>query len=66
MVLGTGKRLFGEGAIPAGLKLVGSSTSSTGVMMAQYERSGEIAYGSFALEEPTEEEQERRRELGGK
>jgi dihydrofolate reductase len=65
LVLGTGKRLFGDGAVPAGLKLVGSSTSSTGVVMAQYERSGEIAYGSFALDEPTEEEQERRRQLAG-
>ena len=65
VVLGTGKRLFGDGAVPAGLKLVDSATSSTGVLMATYDRSGDIAYGSFALEEPTDEEQERRRQLAG-
>jgi dihydrofolate reductase len=63
LVLGSGKRLFEDGAIPAGLKLVDSSTSATGVFMATYERAGEIEYGSFALEEPTEAEAERRRQL---
>jgi dihydrofolate reductase len=53
VVLGSGKRLFGEGAVPAGLKLVDSSTSSTGVIMARYERDGDVRYGSFALEEST-------------
>jgi dihydrofolate reductase len=51
VVLGTGKRIFGEGAIPAGLKLVDSAVSTTGVVITRYERAGEIRYGSFALEE---------------
>lgn len=51
VVLGTGKRLFGDGAVPAGLRLSGVETASTGVTVATYERAGEIAYGSFALEE---------------
>jgi dihydrofolate reductase len=51
VVLGTGKRLFEEGAPPAGLTLVESSISSTGVFMATYRREGEIRYGSFAPEE---------------
>jgi dihydrofolate reductase len=63
LVLGSGKRLFGDGAIPAGLKLVDSKTFSTGVIMARYERAGDIEYGSFALEEPTEAEVQRRQEL---
>ncbi|HEV7214187.1 MAG TPA: dihydrofolate reductase family protein [Chloroflexota bacterium] len=50
VLLGTGKRLFGEGAVPAGLRLVGSTTSTTGVVIATYERAGEIRYGSFAPE----------------
>jgi len=54
VVVGEGKRLFGDGAIPEGLKLVNSQTSTTGVVIATYERAGEIPYGSFALEEPTE------------
>jgi dihydrofolate reductase len=63
VVLGTGKRLFAEGAVPAGLELSESTTSATGVFMATYERRGEIKYGSFALEQPTEEERARRQQL---
>ena len=63
VVLGTGKRIFGDGAVPAGLTLADSGTSSTGVVMATYKREGDIRYGSFALEEPTEEERERRARL---
>jgi hypothetical protein len=62
-VLGTGKRLFGDGTIPAGLKLVDSKLSTTGVTINTYERAGEINYGSFALDEPTDAEVERRRRL---
>ena len=53
VLLGTGKRLFADGTIPAGLKLVDTRSSSTGVVIATYERAGEVKYGSFALEEPT-------------
>ena len=62
-LLGRGKRLFGDGAIPAGLRLTGTQQTSTGVIMATYERDGEVKRGSFALEEPTEAEVERRRRL---
>ena len=48
LLLGKGKRLFGEGTVPAALKLTGSQTSSTGVVIAAYERGGEIRTGSFA------------------
>jgi dihydrofolate reductase len=65
LVLGTGKRLFADGAIPRGLKLADSKTSTTGVLIATYERGGDVEYGSFALEEPTEAELERRRRLDG-
>ena len=54
VLLGGGKRLFADGTTPAGLKLLGTQTSSTGVVIAIYERAGEVKYGSFALEEPTE------------
>jgi dihydrofolate reductase len=63
LLVGSGKRIFADGTIPAGLKLVDSKTSTTGVLMATYEPAGEIPYGSFALEEPTEAEIERRRQL---
>lgn len=63
LLLGSGKRLLSDGTIPAGLRLVDSKTSSTGVIIATYKRAGELDYGSFALEEPTEAELERRRGL---
>ena len=54
VVLGTGKRLFGEGAIPAGLELADSKISTTGVIIASYRRAGEVRQGSFALEQALE------------
>ena len=50
VVVGSGKRLFSEGAIPAGLRLVDSKVSTTGVVIGTYEPAGEIVTGSFALE----------------
>jgi dihydrofolate reductase len=50
LVIGSGKRLFGDGTIPAGLKLVDSKVSSTGVVIGTYEPAGEIVTGSFAME----------------
>jgi dihydrofolate reductase len=50
VVIGSGKRLFSEGTIPSGLKLVDSTDSTTGVVMGTYEPSGEIVTGSFALD----------------
>jgi dihydrofolate reductase len=63
VVVGTGKRFFGEGAIPAALKLVDSRVSKTGVTINVYERAGDINTGSFEFDEPTEAELERRRHL---
>jgi dihydrofolate reductase len=63
LLLGKGKRLFGEGTIPAALELVDSSVSSTGVTINTYRRAGEVETGSFEFEEPTEAELERRRSL---
>ena len=54
LVLGDGKRLFGDGTIPAALELANVETSSTGVQMLRYERAGEIEYGSFALDDVAE------------
>jgi dihydrofolate reductase len=48
VVLGSGKRLFGDGAIPSGLRLVDNTVSSTGVVMGTWEPAGEVPTGSFA------------------
>lgn len=49
VVLGSGKRLFGTGTMPANLKLVSTSQSSTGTLIASYRRGGPLKTGSFAL-----------------
>ena len=54
ITLGRGKRLFAEGTIPVGFKLLESGTSPSGVIVAAYVRSGEVKTGSFALEDPTD------------
>jgi dihydrofolate reductase len=63
VVLGAGKRFFGDGTIPFALKLVESKVSTTGVTSNRYERAGDIEAGSFEFDEPTEAELERRRRL---
>jgi dihydrofolate reductase len=47
VVLGSGRRLFDDGAVPAGLELVDTKTSSTGVVLLTYRRAGDPKYGSF-------------------
>ena len=51
VLLGNGKRLFDGGTIPAGLELIDSTTSSTGVVINRYRRAGEIRYGTFEVDE---------------
>ena len=48
VLLGNGKRLFADGTIPVGLKLVDHFVSSTGVLMGTYVPAGEVKTGSFA------------------
>jgi dihydrofolate reductase len=64
VILGKGKRLFGEGGPPAGLRLTDSRTSTTGVIIATYERAGEVPLGSFLPEVPSDAELRRRSGLG--
>jgi dihydrofolate reductase len=47
VLIGSGKRLFADGTIPSGLKLVDSKVSTTGVVIGTYEPAGEIVTGSF-------------------
>jgi len=63
ITLGKGKRLFAEGTIPAGFKLLESETLPNGVIVASYARAGEVKTGSFEFEVPTEAELARRKRL---
>ena len=42
VTLGSGKRLFADGAIPAAFKVTESTTTSKGVIVVSYERDGAI------------------------
>ncbi|MFL5574391.1 MAG: dihydrofolate reductase family protein [Gemmatimonadaceae bacterium] len=48
VALGTGKRLFGTGTRPAAFRLTRSVVASSGVILATYERDGDVRTGSFA------------------
>ncbi len=50
MLLGSGKRLFAEGTVPAGLKLVDTTMLSTGVIVSTYARDGTVEYGAMGPE----------------
>ena len=50
-VLGKGKRLFSEKAIPRTHRIVKSKVTPNGTILATYQRAGEVKTGSFALPE---------------
>ncbi len=50
--LGSGKKLFRDGAKAAALRLTRATTTSTGVIIATYEPAGPVRRGSYALDEP--------------
>jgi dihydrofolate reductase len=60
VVLGRGKRLFGETSKPAALRLVRSKASTSGVVMSTYVPDGDVRPGSFATVEPSDKELARR------
>jgi dihydrofolate reductase len=53
VVLGTGKRLFGKGAIPRSFRLVDTQASSTGAVLHVYERAGDLRYGEVEVGQET-------------
>lgn len=63
VVLGGGKKLFADGAIPAAMKLLRTQSSPTGVIFATYQPDGPVKTGSFVGPNPSEEEIERRKWL---
>jgi dihydrofolate reductase len=47
ITLGTGKRLWGEGVIPAAFTVTDSLVTSNGVIFAYYQRAGEVKTGTI-------------------
>jgi dihydrofolate reductase len=60
VVLGGGKKLFADGSASHSYRLAGSRVSSTGLVIAHYERAGEIKIGDTAVAPPSDAERARR------
>jgi dihydrofolate reductase len=63
VVLGSGKKLFADGSTPHSWKLTGSRVSSTGIVIAHYERDGEVKVGSTALSNSSKAEAARQERM---
>jgi len=51
ITLGTGKRLFQDGTIPASFKVTESQVSPNGIISVNYQRDGDVKTGSPQIEE---------------
>ena len=60
LILGPGKKLFGQGSKAGALKLAESSVSTTGVTMSVYARAGNVKTGTFELPQSSDAERARR------
>ncbi|MDG3581157.1 dihydrofolate reductase family protein [Galbibacter pacificus] len=49
LTLGTGKKLYGDGTVPAAFALTESTITSKGVFIAKYERAGKVGTGSVKV-----------------
>ena len=63
IMLGTGKRLFGEGTPPGNFQLVEQRVTPGGVVMSSYEPDGPLKTGSFEMDQPTQQEFARREKM---
>jgi dihydrofolate reductase len=53
VVIGTGKCLFAEGAIPAAFNLVETQANTTGAVLHVYQRAGSLRYGEVEVGQET-------------
>jgi dihydrofolate reductase len=63
VILGRGKRLFGDLSMPRTLTLLGSQASASGITINRYAVGGAVETGSFEFDTPTDAELERRKNL---
>ncbi|MEA3000565.1 MAG: hypothetical protein QOK17_2398 [Sphingomonadales bacterium] len=63
LVLGSGKRLFGEGTPAGGMRMTEHEVTPAGSIIAAYQPAGEVRTGSFASPDPSPAELERRRKM---
>jgi dihydrofolate reductase len=53
VVIGTGKRLFGEGTVPRAFRLVDTRLAPAGAVLHVYERAGDLRYGEVEVGQET-------------
>lgn len=63
VILGSGKRLFGDGTPPGAMRMVEHQITPRGVVIAEYEPDGAVETGSFGEDKPSSAELERRRKI---
>ena len=63
VILGSGKKLFADGSVPHSYQLTRSRVSSTGLLIAHYERGGDIKIGDTALDKPSAAEEARQERM---
>jgi hypothetical protein len=51
LTLGQGKKVFGDGAIPAAFTLLESIVTPSGVLIANYKRAGRVKTGTIGANE---------------
>ena len=59
VVLGEGKRLFGDGTPPRTLKMTNHQVSDAGSIIATYKPAGPVEIGTYVTTPPSEREEER-------
>ncbi|WP_309610706.1 dihydrofolate reductase family protein, partial [Sphingomonas sp.] len=59
IILGQGKRLFGDGTPPRTLKMTGHLVSDGGTIIATYQPVGPVETGTYVTTPPSEREQAR-------
>lgn len=63
IVLGEGKRLFGDGTPPRTLQMTGHRVSDGGSIIATYQPAGPVEIGSYVNTPPSEREQARQKTM---
>lgn len=63
VVLGSGKKLFADGSVPRSYKLTRSRVGNTGIVVAYYERAGDITIENATPGAPSDLERKRRERM---
>lgn len=63
VTLGSGKRLWGDGTPPTAMRMLEHEVTPRGSIIATYEPDGAVETGSFATEQPSAAELDRRKKI---